>query len=893
MGALATLVMTSTVVAACSSRNLTDGATNWGLDSGTADLCGSPHAGCPCSSQGQQAPCGEVVSRTDTYVSCSEGTTTCTGGTWGSCVGQYSVISSTGTLGGDIHTLGLSGPTSDGGLCSGNVCDPACVGFGGDTSTGIDAAGLAPTADGGWTLPLGEGGAACVGLQCQVPLCGSGLTTTLTGTVLDPAALNPVFNAIVMIPNGTVQPIAAGVSSDPCGGAPLPPAVTYAYSKTDGSFTLTNVPVGASIPLVIQIGRWRRVTTINTSTLTCGGSIPLSANGCNGLNNYAGSAGCTTRLPRTQSEGNIPQTAIATGSLDAIECMMYRIGVSQTEFTDELHTGRIHIYNDGGSTLGTPNVNHDLSYLLGFTCPKGICPSNLLATGITNGDFETGDFTGWTTTGGNNISVSGGKPYTGSYSALMGSTGSANTGTQTLSQTFTAPAGATTLQFFVYPHCSQSSSMDYFAAALTDNTTSTTATWSRSCTSNGAWSAYTSGVVPSHSYTITAINYDGDSHKNYTYVDSFSWLAAVPSLTNNYDLIMLPCDGGGEYNATNWGGDPYDDPGRQNLVSYANAGGRVFTSHWGREWIERTTTAIPSGPFPNVAMWIPDINPNNTSVPKGVINSGAAWGSSFNAWMTNVGAASGGTFNISPWREDTSSVMSASRLFVTYDGSNGTTSGYPADFTFDTPLGASTPAGRVMYTDMHLANGTPSGTFPGNCPTQGTALLQQEDAAEYLLFDLSGCVSGTPLPGPPKYTPATFTRDYQGVCPTGYRVVWHLFSWKDLTPSDSTIAFTAWTADSEAQLGTQYPVAPLGTAKGPDNCPPPDGGVAGPSCTSEWVGVDVDPKLGANGTPTSGTPAYASHPWLRVNMTLNPSTDLLSAPTLIAWQQIYDCVSAE
>jgi hypothetical protein len=903
MGAMATLVMV-TVVAACSSRNFPDGlGSTSDLDSGSVDLCATPNTGCPCSSEGQQVACGKVVSKSGDYVSCSEGTRTCTNGSWGDCIGQYNTITSgsAAPVGGDIHTLGLSLPSADSGPCATNPCDPSCMGYGGDNSYGIDAAGLAPTADGGWTLPLGEGGAACIGLQCQVPICGSGKTTTVTGTVFDPAALNPVFNAIVMIPNGPVQPIPAGVSSDPCGGAPLPLAVTYAYSDTSGNFTLTNVPVGASIPLVIQIGRWRRVTTINTSTLTCGGSINLSASGCNGLNNYGtapsgGSWACPTRLPRIQSEGNIPQTAIATGGLDAIECMMYRIGVSQSEFTDELHAGRMHIYNDGGSTLGAPNVNHDLSYLLGFTCPQNNCQQLANTTGITNPDFETGNLNGWTTTG--SVSASTNNPYSGSYSALMGKTGSSNTGTQTLAQTFTAPAGATGLQFYVYPSCSQSSTVDYFGVTLKDNTANTTVVWGNACNNNGNWITYTAGgIVPGHSYTLTAKNYDGDGHHNYTYVDDFSWLPipTPPNLTTNYDLIMLPCDGGNEYGAGNWGGDPYDDPGRQNLVNYANAGGRVFTSHWGREWIERTTTALPNGPFPNVATWIGDVSPCGgcSSGANGVINSGAAWGSSFNTWMTNVGAATGGTFPINPWREDTSSVSSASRLFVTYDGSNSTTSGYPADFTFDTPLGGGTKAGRVMYTDMHLANGDPSGTFPSNCPTQGSALLQQEDAAEYLLFDLSGCVSGSPLPGPPKYTPATFTRDFQGVCPTGYRVVWRNFYWEDYTPSDTNIAFTAWTADSEAQLGTQYPAAPLATASGPDNCPIADAAAVGPSCMSAFVGVGVDPKLVASGTPAWGSPAYGSHSWLRVNMTLNPSTDLLSAPTLIAWQQTYDCLASE
>jgi hypothetical protein len=33
-----------------------------------------------------------------------------------------------------------------------------------------------------------------------------------------------------------------------------------------------------------------------------------------------------------------------------------------------------------------------------------------------------------------------------------------------------------------------------------------------------------------------------------------------------------------------------------------------------------------------------------------------------------------------------------------------------------------------------------------------------------------------------------------------------------------------------------------------------------------------------------------SKAWLRVTLTMNPSTDGYSAPTLSAWRQLYDCV---
>jgi|GEM_PF-2475922 len=882
LGAIVALSFVACGVA-CSSNDLSDTAGN-GSDRipDASATCGPGKAGCACSQEGQQVDCGEVTSRSGDYVTCSEGTSTCQNGAWGPCASQYTTFKSVGPVGGDLHTLGLTMPSGDAGACASDPCDPTCQSFAGDNSNGVDASGLQPIPDGGWTLPLGEGG-TCQGLQCQVPACAAGQETAITGKVYDPAALNPVYNAVVMIPNGTVQPIPAGVSSDACGGAPLPPAVTYAYSAIDGSFTLTNVPVGTSIPLVIQIGRWRRMVNIDTSSLMCGSpALDVSTN-CHGLNNYAGSAGCLTRLPRVQSEGNIPHVAVATGACDAMECMLYRMGVSSSEFTDELNPGRISVFSNGGAVLASPYVNHDASYLLGFACPYGNCPGQPTAStsGITNPGFDTGNFTGWSRSG-SYTNVSGWWSTTGNYSARLGTgqwQGSCvYSGTNSVTQAgLVAPAGVQALAVDELELCYGSG--NYTRVSLTDTTSGGTQT----CQDCQYWAqtGCSLPVTPGHTYTLTLTNNDqnGSGYCTESYFDNVRWTSTptVSSLLDNYDLVMLPCDCGSEYDSGNWGYS-YDDAGRTNLVNYAAQGGRVFSSHWGREWLERTSSALPNGPFPGVANWIGD---QNGGTDTGNINTSTTYGQNFDKWLIAIGATTGTSITINPARYDTSSVTAASRLFVSYQSN-----GEPADFTFDTPVGAAMPVGRVMFTDMHLANGNPYGTFPSNCPAQGSALLQQEDAAEYLLFDLGGCVSGSPLT-PPTYSPATFTRDFQGTCPSGYRVVWHYFYWEDSTPNDSNIAFTGWTADTQAQLGTQYPAAPLATASGPNSCP------GGPSCASQWVGVDVDPKLAANGTGTWGNPAYASHSWLRVNMTLNPSSNKLVAPTLIAWQQTYDCVSSE
>ena len=114
-----------------------------------------------------------------------------------------------------------------------------------------------------WVVDGGGGGAAkpCTNLCLQQKVCAGGATTSLSGQVFDPAGKVPLYNVIVYVPNAPVAALKSGASCDRCGdvsGEPLVSAIT----DTAGRFKLTNVPVGASIPVVIQVGKWRRQITI-------------------------------------------------------------------------------------------------------------------------------------------------------------------------------------------------------------------------------------------------------------------------------------------------------------------------------------------------------------------------------------------------------------------------------------------------------------------------------------------------------------------------------------------------------------------------------------------------------------------------------------------------------
>ena len=180
---------------------------------------------------------------------------------------------------------------------------------------------------------------SCTGLCLEQVSCPNGGTTSLSGVVYAPNGVDPLPGILVYIPNGPVSAFPNGVSCAVSGQPPSGSPLAGTTTAVDGSFTLTNVPVGNSIPLVIQSGRWRRQVTV-PSTAACSQT------------NFS------TRFPQTQAEGDIPKIAVVTGAYDAVECVLRKVGVADSEFTDSSGSGRINLFLASGAPGAeiTPNT---------------------------------------------------------------------------------------------------------------------------------------------------------------------------------------------------------------------------------------------------------------------------------------------------------------------------------------------------------------------------------------------------------------------------------------------------------------------------------------------------------------------------------------------------------
>jgi hypothetical protein len=274
------------------------------------------------------------------------------------------------------------------------------------------------------------------------------------------------------------------------------------------------------------------------------------------------------------------------------------------------------------------------------------------------------------------------------------------------------------------------------------------------------------GPGPSGAGRIHIFYGDGGSNTSPAAPDAWSSLWDKQQDLMAYDMTLLTCEG---HETTSDGSGGALTPAMlQALYDYAQNGGRVFASHYHYNWFN-------AGPFgmQNLAMWQTggqhyDTDPNAlilTTLPTG---DPFPRGVAMQQWLTNVNALASGELHIVQARHNAlvTAANTASLPWIVTDTSASPPS-QTEYFSFDTPFGTA-PAeqcGRVVYSDLHV--GAASGDYGGytdNIPSNAVVptgcgngdLSPQEKALEFMLFDLSGCITppdqgagGLPPP-PPK-----------------------------------------------------------------------------------------------------------------------------------------------
>jgi hypothetical protein len=213
-------------------------------------------------------------------------------------------------------------------------------------------------------------------VSCPPGADGGPVTTTVSGTVYDPADKVPLYDVAVYVPNAPLSPLTHGATCDQCGSTLSGDPLVATLTDAAGHFSLANVPVDSSVPLVIQVGKWRRHITIPSVTACVDNPITDKTQ---------------TSLPTKPQELNpdddIPYIAQTTGGADALECLLPKIGIDPGQFVNKGTAGRVNIYQgSGGSALsgGSPSVTtfwNDHNNLIAYDmvimgCEGGTHPEN-------------------------------------------------------------------------------------------------------------------------------------------------------------------------------------------------------------------------------------------------------------------------------------------------------------------------------------------------------------------------------------------------------------------------------------------------------------------------------------------------------------------------------------
>lgn len=354
-----------------------------------------------CSAEGKS--CGQISDGCSGQLNCGNCTNGKICGTNNQCINLQCVPLDTSVACRDSQSRQLCGPQSDG--CSSTVDCGGCAvgetcGGGGQSLCGVGSSTCKPKTQAeicAYANSCGLQGDGCGGSvncgSCTWPARCSGTpsvcaipnvvgctnlcpyidkscanSTQLTGKVYAPNGSQALYNALVYVPNEPLPDITAGRTCERCEDENLGSPIAAALTGPDGSFTLKNVPAGVKFPLVVKMGKWRRVVTIGPIN-NCA-SVTLTAD--------------QTRLPKNMGDGdpndatttkyvNIPRFAVVTGAVDAMECVIRKIGVSDSEFTLPSGGGRIQMYRAPMRWYTDGSCNSANDCLAGETCSNDKC----------------------------------------------------------------------------------------------------------------------------------------------------------------------------------------------------------------------------------------------------------------------------------------------------------------------------------------------------------------------------------------------------------------------------------------------------------------------------------------------------------------------------------------
>lgn len=189
---------------------------------------------------------------------------------------------------------------------------------------------------------------ACFQVDCAAKAAPP---TTISGTVYAPNGTLPLYGVNVYVPVSDPGALPLGVSCDKCDDT-LPGGVLVQTSTDEaGHFSLANVPVTHDVPVVIQVGKWRRRLTLPAAVAACQ-DTPLAAADTTLPRSRDDASPNTTMDGSGAPEVDLPYIAVTTGAFDALECLVLKLGIDPKEITNDTGGGHVQLFTNNGASQG-------------------------------------------------------------------------------------------------------------------------------------------------------------------------------------------------------------------------------------------------------------------------------------------------------------------------------------------------------------------------------------------------------------------------------------------------------------------------------------------------------------------------------------------------------------
>ena len=215
----------------------------------------------------------------------------------------------------------------------------------------------------------------------------------------------------------------------------------------------------------------------------------------------------------------------------------------------------------------------------------------------------------------------------------------------------------------------------------------------------------------------------------------------------SYDFALFSCEGNVDPSLVT----SKTQAEMTNVQSFADAGGRLFLSHYHQIWVDGRIGGGFGAPAPSPE-WRSILSCSDThplspdTIEAGIDQTSNPKGSSFAQWLMNVGASTTlGRVQENEARQTCDSVDKTRAEQWAY--TPGTLRPQVVQFTTPQTSAAQDRCGKVVFSEMHVSSGSFSkpgtsanaGTpFPSGCST--APLSAQERALAFMFFDIASCV---------------------------------------------------------------------------------------------------------------------------------------------------------